>query len=82
MAALRILLVDDEPTLLALLLRQLERDGHSVVAALSAEMALQALESTDWKPQLLIADQTLAGLSGSDIPLQDKDIVHQHRNEP
>ena len=65
MAALRILLVDDEPTLLALLLRQLERDGHSVVAALSAEMALQALESTDWKPQLLIADQTLAGLSGS-----------------
>ena len=65
MVSLRILLVDDEPTLLALLLRQLERDGHCVVAALSAEIALLSLESTDWNPELLIADQTLAGLSGS-----------------
>lgn len=65
MAALRILLVDDEAPLLALLARHLERSGHAVVTALSAESALQSLETTGWQPQMLIADETLAGLPGS-----------------
>ena len=65
MAALGILLVDDEAPLLALLARHLERSGHSVVAALSAEKALQAIETAGWRPDLLIADETLAGLPGS-----------------
>jgi len=65
MAALRILLLEDEAPLLALLTRHLERSGHSVVAALSAESALLSLETVDWQPQMLIADETLAGLPGS-----------------
>jgi CheY-like chemotaxis protein len=66
MTALRILLVDDEKMLLALLKRHLERSGHSVVDALSAELALSALDgSNPWQPDVLVADQTLPGEPGS-----------------
>lgn len=67
-SALRILLVDDEKALLALLKRHLERAGHSVVDALSAELARAALDATDsWQPDILIADETLPGDSGSQL---------------
>jgi len=65
MPVLRILLVEDEVALLALLKRHLERSGHTVVVALSAELALDALESDDWRPNLLIADETLPGMNGA-----------------
>ncbi len=71
MAALRILLVDDEKALLALLKRHLERCGHSVVDALSAELARVALSSAAepnvWQPDILIADETLPGDPGSQL---------------
>lgn len=68
MTALRILLVDDEKMLLALLKRHLERSGYSVVDALSAELALSALDdSTPWQPDVLIADETLPGERGSTL---------------
>lgn len=71
MTALRILLVDDEKMLLALLKRHLERSGHSVVDALSAELALSALDgSTPWQPDVLIADETLPGERGSALAHQ------------
>ena len=69
MTPLRILLVDDEKALLALLKRHLERAGHSVVDALSAELARSALSSAAdagaWQPDILIADETLPGDPGS-----------------
>ena len=65
MAALRILLVDDESALLVLIKRHLERAGHSVVACLSAEIALEELQTSAWHPEFLIADETLPGLSGT-----------------
>ena len=65
MPPLRILLVDDEAPLLALLKRHLERGGHSVAACISAELALDAIESPDCRPDLLITDETLPGLSGA-----------------
>lgn len=64
-ANLRILLVDDEASLLTLLKRHLEREGHSVVACLSAEQALAAVHGPDWHPELLITDETLPGISGT-----------------
>jgi DNA-binding response OmpR family regulator len=67
MAALRILLVDDEPALVALLVRQLERSGHAVRPFLSAELALSALDAGDWTPDLLIVDYVLPGQSGTTL---------------
>ncbi len=67
MLALRILLVDDEAPLLVLLKRHLERGGHAVTACISAELALLALESYDWRLDVLIADETLPGLSGATL---------------
>jgi DNA-binding NtrC family response regulator len=64
-ASLRILLVDDEAALLGLLKRHLERAGHSVVACLSAEQALAAVEGPDWRPEILITDETLPGIFGT-----------------
>jgi len=62
----RILLVDDETALLALLKRFLERNGHTVVAVASSEAALDALAAApDWIPEVLIADETLPGESGT-----------------
>lgn len=69
MSALRILLVDDEQALLALLKRHLERTGHSVVGALSAELARVALDTDTqtgpWQPDILVTDETLPGDPGS-----------------
>jgi DNA-binding NtrC family response regulator len=64
-APLRILLVDDEASLLTLLKRHLERGGYSVVACLSAEQAAAAVEGTDWQPEILVTDETLPGISGT-----------------
>lgn len=65
MEALRILLVEDEPPLLALLKRYLERNGHSVIACGSAEAARVEILAGDWEPNVLIADETLPGEAGS-----------------
>ena len=65
MEALRILLVEDELALLTLLKRYLERNGHSVIACGSAEAAGAAIRDGAWAPQVLIADETLPGDSGS-----------------
>ena len=65
MPALRILLVDDEKMLLALLRRHLERAGYAVTGALSAELALEALP--EGEPDILIADETLPGDTGTTL---------------
>ena len=69
MNPVRILLVEDEKALLSLLQRHLERAGYSVVACLSAELALEAIESPGWQPDLLIADETLPGESGTNLAI-------------
>lgn len=67
MATPQVLLIDDEAGLLGLLKRHLERAGFGVVACVSAELALERLEGTDWRPELLITDETLPGQSGSTL---------------
>jgi len=65
----RLLLVDDEKALLGLLKRHLERAGYSVVACLSAELALEALAEPGWQPDILVADETLPGESGTALAI-------------
>jgi CheY-like chemotaxis protein len=72
MPLIRILLVDDEAPLLALLKRHLERAGYDVVAAVSAELAEQALalpEDCPFVPDVLIADESLPGASGTALAI-------------
>jgi DNA-binding NtrC family response regulator len=58
----RILVVDDEPSVISLLQRMLSSEGHEVTPASSGEGALQAIES--FPPDLIIVDVRLGGLSG------------------
>lgn len=61
----RVLIVDDEPTLLELLGRYLERRGHSVSTASTAEEALERVRARDL--DLVIADLTLPGADGEEL---------------
>ncbi|MDZ4126225.1 MAG: response regulator, partial [Hydrogenophaga sp.] len=58
----RILIVDDDPALLRLLALRLKHEGHEVVQADSAEMALARLDHA--LPQLLITDLRMGGMDG------------------
>jgi len=65
----RILLVDDDHTVLLNLAAYLEDEGYSVVAAAGGEQALQAL-SADRSPEVAIVDLRLAGMNGEELVLQ------------
>lgn len=67
MTDVRILLVEDEASLLTLLKRHLERAGYAVEACLSAEAALEVVGTATREPHLLIADETLPGISGTSL---------------
>ncbi len=62
-----ILLVDDEPALLDLLKRYLERLGHEVTACVSAEDALVQFEAAPDRYALVITDLTLNGMNGEEM---------------
>jgi DNA-binding NtrC family response regulator len=66
----KILIVDDEPTLLKLLTRFLERQGHEVTACDSASAALHAFRSRPSEFALAISDLTLSDLKGEDLIAQ------------
>lgn len=67
----RILIVDDDPTLLRLLSLRLREEGHEPVEAASAEAALAKLDQG--LPNLLITDLRMSGMDG----LQLFDVVHR-----
>jgi DNA-binding NtrC family response regulator len=75
MEGLRILLVDDEPSLLRLLQRHLQRGGHQVLAADSAEAALEQLQEGQRGPDVLITDEVLPGMAGTELA---KALLHRH----
>ena len=62
---MRLLVIEDDPRLRAVLARGLEADGYFVDTAGSAERALELLESTDYG--VLIVDRRLPGKSGLDV---------------
>jgi DNA-binding response OmpR family regulator len=60
-----ILVVDDEPTLVATLKYNLERDGFLVLTATHGEAALAA--AREGRPDLIVLDLMLPGLSGLEV---------------
>ena len=61
----RILLVDDDPLLLDLLQRYLEKRGYETAVGLSAEDALRVFDAD--RDALIIADLTLPGMGGDEL---------------
>jgi two-component system, cell cycle sensor histidine kinase and response regulator CckA len=61
----RLLLVDDEPALLDLLVKYLERTGYQVDARLTPEEALRLFEEDPQRYALVLTDLTLPGLNGA-----------------
>lgn len=61
----RILIVDDEPAIVATLRERLEREGFAVLASSSGEGALAILE--EGPPDLLLLDVGLPGMDGFEL---------------
>lgn len=57
-----LLLVDDEPNILATLTRLLKRDNYRIFTACSGEQALELMQSI--QPDVIIADQRMPGMTG------------------
>ena len=63
----RLLIVDDEPALLDLLKRYLERAGYQVHLAATPEEALAGFERDPEKFACVLTDLTLPGMSGEQL---------------
>ncbi|MET1231443.1 MAG: response regulator transcription factor [Candidatus Limnocylindrales bacterium] len=63
--ARKILVVDDEPTILETLAWNLERDGYEVVTAADGAEALTVFRAA--RPDLIVLDLMLPELSGTDV---------------
>ncbi len=57
-----IMLVDDEPDILYLVSKMLEKEGYEVVTARSGDEALEKLKGV--KPDLMLLDVMMPGLNG------------------
>lgn len=66
----RVLVVDDEKTVLSLLAAMLERHGYRVTALDDSTKALELLRKTPGAFDLVITDQTMPGVRGSDLALE------------
>lgn len=65
--AAKILVVEDQEELRRLLTTVLEAEGHEVVEAGGVAAALRILETEMARPQLLITDLVMPGLSGQEL---------------
>jgi DNA-binding NtrC family response regulator len=63
----RLLLVEDEPALLDLIKRYLERAGYTVDACSGAESALEIFRADPSVYSLVLTDLTLEGISGEEM---------------
>ena len=59
-----ILVVDDEPHILQLIQSILAETGYEVVVATSADLAIQAFEKMPKRPDLILTDVVMPGISG------------------
>ena len=63
----KILVVDDDGAVRALVARILRREGYEVVEASDAESALAAVESDPKEIRLLLTDVVLPGVDGAEL---------------
>jgi DNA-binding response OmpR family regulator len=63
--AKKILIVDDEPTLLATVRYNLERDGYQVLTAADGESAIDS--ARNHRPDLILLDVMLPGMDGFEV---------------
>jgi two-component system, OmpR family, phosphate regulon response regulator PhoB len=63
--ASRVLVVEDEPDIGALIAYQLRREGYQVETAGSGDQALSSIERS--RPDLVVLDRMLPGISGDDV---------------
>lgn len=64
-AALKVMVVEDDKTALEELRDTIESAGHTVLAVTSAESALNSF--LDWAPDFVVTDINLPGLGGGDF---------------
>jgi CheY-like chemotaxis protein len=64
---LRVLVVDDEPAVARFVSRVLDRAGYQVSVYTSSVDAAEAVESGQLRPDLLLTDQTMPGLTGLNL---------------
>ena len=76
MLASKILVVDDEPEMLALLNDWLEEDGHDVTTASNGWEALEIF--VDRKPALMITDLRMPGMDGFQLIRRIREISNTH----
>lgn len=62
-----VLVVEDEPALVAIYRRVLEHNGYQVLSALSGEDALEVVKKHDGNIDLLLSDIVLQGMSGREL---------------
>jgi two-component system, cell cycle response regulator CpdR len=65
--AARILVVDDEPMVRALIARALSDDGYEVVAVANGRAALDAARGAEARFELIITNNYMPGLSGAEL---------------
>jgi two-component system, cell cycle response regulator CpdR len=65
--ARRILVVDDEPMVRALIARALTDDGHEVVAVANGQAALDAARGAEAPFDLIVTNSYMPGLSGAQL---------------
>jgi CheY-like chemotaxis protein len=65
-----VLVVDDHPDLREVLVRMLELHGHTVRACESGEAALETLSNGDGKPDMVVVDDRMSGVSGLEVARQ------------
>lgn len=65
MSGKRILVVDDDPGIVHLIVTMLEKEGYHLVAAHTGQDALQIIE--DQHPDLMLLDLAMPGFSGVEV---------------
>ncbi len=63
----KVLLIEDQPTLRRLVAEVLEFSGYHVVALGDANTALDMLRSAEFVPDLILSDLVLEAMSGTDL---------------
>ena len=70
----RVLVVDDEVTVLSLVLRWMSDAGFEVVACQSVDAARACIESP-WKPELLVTDVRVGGANGLHLSVRAQQLL-------